>query len=115
MKTSKRSLVIVAAIAAMSCMAAYIFLSHDRANDRLKVELLPFERADKRGWGYEIKVDHQTFIRQETIPAVAGDRAFHSREDAVKTGSLALRKLLKGKLPALSLAEVQSLGIVKSD
>lgn len=113
MKISKRSLVIIAAIAVMSCIAAYSFLNYERHDDLLKVDVVPFELTDKTGWGYEIKVDHKTFVRQESIPAIAGDRPFGSKEDAKKTGELVVRKLIKGNLPSLSAAEVIALGVAR--
>lgn len=113
MKINKRrSFIIVAAIAAMSCMAAYAFLNRDSGNDLLKVELVPFELKNKTGWGYEIKVDHKTFIRQESVPAVAGNKPFSTKEDAVKTGELVIKKLVKGNLPSLTQQEVAMLGVI---
>lgn len=113
MKISKRSPAVVAAIALMSCMAAYSFLNRQQSDDLLKVDVVPFELRNKAGWGYEIKVDHKTFIRQESIPAIPGDHPFGSKEDAKKTGELVVRKLIKGSLPSLSAAEVYALSVTR--
>jgi len=110
-KTSKNLLYVAVAVSVVASAFAYTFFRHLswRGDERLKVEVLPFAMA--RGWGYEIKVDGKTFIHQETIPAVPGDRHFVSREDALKTGNAVMKKLLKGTLPSLTPEEVKKLGI----
>lgn len=82
---------------------------HSTGNDLLKVELVSFRTTE--GWGYEIKVDNKTFIRQESIPAVAGERRFLLEQDALKTGNAVMKKLLAGKRPSLSYEEVMALGL----
>ncbi len=82
---------------------------HNTGNDLLKVEVVSFRTME--GWGYEIKVDNKTFIHQETIPAVAGERRFLLEQDALKTGNAVMKKLLAGKRPSLSCKEVMALGV----
>ena len=63
------------------------------------------------GWGYQLKKNDQIFIRQEYIPAVAGNQAFISKSDAEKTGLLVLKKLKQKQHPAISVHELDSLQI----
>ena len=110
-KTSKNLLYIAIIASVLLSAGAYTFFRHlsGKGDERLKVEVLPIAMA--RGWGYEIKVDGKTFIHQETIPAVPGDKHFVSREDALTTGNAVMKKLLKGTLPSLTPEEVKDLGI----
>ena len=75
----------------------------------LKVESVPLHNAS--GWGYEILVDHKIFIHQEYIPAIAGKKAFLTKEDAMKTAGLVIEKLVKGKQPAITKNDLTALKI----
>jgi hypothetical protein len=86
--------------------------SHNKVNkgdELLKVEMNAFKT--KNGWGYEIDVDGKPYIKQETIPAIAGNKTFINKEDAETTGNAVMKKLLKGTRPSLSSQEVMALGI----
>lgn len=61
------------------------------------------------GWGYQIFDHNKLFIDQETIPAIAGDKAFPSEAQAQKVGKLVLKKLENGQLPSVSSDEVRQL------
>ncbi len=108
MKTSKYQIVFVISIALAVATGIYT-LTRNTGNDLLKVEVVSFKTTE--GWGYEIKVDNKTFIHQETIPAIAGDRKFLLEQDAIKTGNAVMKKLLDGKHPSLSYEEVMALGL----
>lgn len=75
----------------------------------LKVEAVPI--PTNGGWGYNILVDHKIYIHQEFIPAIEGKRAFSSKEDAMKTSEVAIKKLIKGKTPFINKRELDSLHI----
>lgn len=75
----------------------------------LQVESVPLHTAS--GWGYEILVDHKTFIHQEYIPAVAGKKAFLTKEDAMKTAGLVVKKLVRGKTPAITKDDLAALKV----
>ena len=110
-KTSKNLLYAAIAASVLLSASAYTFFRHlsRKGDEHLKVEVLPV--AMSRGWGYEIKVDGKTFIHQETIPAIPGNRPFVTKEDALKTGNVVMKKLLKGMLPSLTPEEVEKLGV----
>jgi hypothetical protein len=78
-------------------------------HDKITIKLETFET--KEGWGYQLKKDDKIFIRQEQIPAIAGNYAFASKSDAEKTGRLVLQKLKEKRHPAVSAREIDSLKI----
>lgn len=63
------------------------------------------------GWGYRIWHHRQPVIYQVSIPAIPGHHPFRSKADALRTGSLVMRKLQHGQSPAVSRRELDSLGI----
>lgn len=75
----------------------------------LEVEAIPI--PTNGGWGYDILVDHKIYIHQEFIPAIEGKRAFSSKEDAMKTSEMAIKKLIKGKTPFVTKEDLDSLHI----
>lgn len=63
------------------------------------------------GWGYEIYMDTKPIITQQVIPALEGSVPFKTRKDAASVAGLVVVKLLAGKPPAVSRAELDSLGV----
>ncbi|MCO5235328.1 MAG: DUF4907 domain-containing protein [Chitinophagaceae bacterium] len=110
MKTSRYRILLIVSLSVMTVTGLYTVM-HDttRGNDLLKVEVVSFRIPG--GWGYEIKVDHKTYIRQETIPALTGDHKFLLEQDALKTGNAVMKKLLNGENPSLSYEEIMALGL----
>ncbi|HVZ55718.1 MAG TPA: DUF4907 domain-containing protein [Chitinophagaceae bacterium] len=80
-----------------------------RGEDRLPLEARAIQGT--YGWGYEVLVDKKVFIHQEYIPAVQGYHGFSSKEDALRVASLAMNKIHLGKVPVISVHELDSLGI----
>jgi hypothetical protein len=74
-----------------------------------RLRLAPVHTAE--GWGYRILEQQRPLIYQVYIPAVAGHHPFSSKEDALRVGRLVMRKLQQGQSPAVSLRELDSLGI----
>jgi hypothetical protein len=71
------------------------------------------DSADKQtGWGYDLFVDGKRTIHQPIVPAVPGNDAFASEEDAKKTGELAMKKMkMTGSFPTITIHDLDSLGI----
>ncbi len=63
------------------------------------------------GWGYCVKHNGQTFIKQANIPAVTGNYSFVREVDARNTGRLILQKLKNKQSPAITVQELDSLKI----
>lgn len=68
-------------------------------------------QVDDKGWGYEIFIDSSRFIYQDVIPGISGIVRFKSKDDAFKCGKLVTDKIIKKKNPAISIKEIDSLGI----
>lgn len=77
--------------------------------DMVLVESATFQVSG--GWGYNILVDHKIFIHQETIPAVAGNKIFVTKEDAEKTSEFIIQKITNKKLPSVTKNDLDSLQI----
>lgn len=109
MKVNNKIVIIV--VAAIGTIAATAMYTHyyNRQHERLKVEVKPFKTNN--GWGYNIMVDNKIFIHQENIPAFAGNQSFTSKDDAIKTANLVIKKLVAGNFPSLSAEEIMGLGI----
>ena len=65
------------------------------------------------GYGYEIYKNHEPFIRQDYIPAIAGRKGFVSEEEAKRLGDYVIKKMTEGKMqfPSVTPAEIDSLHI----
>ena len=62
------------------------------------------------GFGYDIYVDNKLFIHQTTIPAVAGNNGFATKDEAEKVARKMVEKMKNGEsLPSLSAVEVDKL------
>lgn len=62
-------------------------------------------------WGYEILVDDQVVIHQETIPAIYSLMGFPTKEDAEKTARFLIKKIQRKETPRLTLTELEELGL----
>ena len=66
-------------------------------------------------WGYEIKLQGNTIIRQLTIPCVQGNQPFKSKTDAKKTGRVVIRKLNNMQIPSITIDELKQLGVIDKE
>lgn len=71
------------------------------------------DSADKlKGYGYDLYVDGKKTIHQPIIPAVPGNDAFATEDDAKRTGDMAAAKMkATGSFPSLTIHELDSIGI----
>ena len=110
MQMIKKIYIVAGAFLILAIIGFSVKTSSKKVNDgMLKVESVPLHVAT--GWGYEILVDHKVFIHQEYIPAIAGKKSFLNKEDAMKTAALAIGKLVKGKQPSITIADLTALHI----
>lgn len=64
------------------------------------------------GWGYEVKLNGETRIRQSVIPAVPGNLPFYSEMEALQVGELVVQKMRRNEqLPTVTIKELDSLQI----
>lgn len=113
---TKRNIIIVAGIA-LTALAFFVMgsgrkISHKDGSDMLAVVVEPFEIRD--GWGYRVNVDGHTYIYQDAIPGVPGNRVFHSKEDAFRVGKVVAEKLTHHKIPAMSQQELIDMKIAEA-
>lgn len=102
-------------LTAVLIMASLLLSCNQKAPEshagQVFVELKPVQTDS--GWGYEIYVDHKLYIKQKYIPAISGNHAFKSQEDATKAGKLVMTKLEHGKLPTLTQDELKEMNIIQ--
>lgn len=64
------------------------------------------------GYGFDIYQDGKMMIHQNSIPAIQGNKAFATEEDAKAVGALMLYKVSHGIMPpTVSVEDLDSLGI----
>lgn len=63
------------------------------------------------GWGYRIIKQGTVYIDQKHIPAIQGNIAFKSKEDAEKIGEIVKQKVINLELPHISIHTLDSLKI----
>ncbi len=68
----------------------------------------------KLGYGYNVIMDSHVFIHQPSIPSIAGNKGFRSKEQAEKVATLVVYKLTHNIMPpSVTPKELDSLGILK--
>ncbi len=113
--TTKQKKVIIPVTALLLVSAVIFFMSRRRSDapdehaGRIYVHVISFPLPG--GWGYDIMAGEKKYIHQAQIPAVAGRHPFSTEEDALKTGRLVVYKISHNKMPAVSVAELDSLGV----
>jgi hypothetical protein len=70
--------------------------------------------APIHGFGYDIYMYDALYVHQPHVPAINGNRGFHSREQAQKTADLVLYKIRNNIMPpSLTVNELDSIGALK--
>jgi len=87
-------------------LAAASCTSHQSSGDKVYFSVKTFPSGN--GWGYNVLTNDTVYIHQETIPAIQGLKPFATEEQAKKTGTLVMQKLLKGKHPTITVQELDS-------
>ncbi len=77
--------------------------------EHVLVELRPIQTP--KGWGYDILTDGRIFLHQTMIPAIQGDFAFRTKEDALAVGRKVVDRIMAGKVPMVTAKEVQEMGL----
>ncbi|HEY9259173.1 DUF4907 domain-containing protein [Chitinophaga sp.] len=114
---TKRNIIIVAGIVVIA-LAFFAWRSSHNASqkggsDMLAVAVEPFEIHN--GWGYRVNVDGHTYIYQDIIPGVPGNRVFRSRENALRVGNVVMDKLTHHKIPSMSQQELINMKITEAE
>jgi hypothetical protein len=79
----------------------------DFNNAKLNYKIIPGEH---NGFGYDIYSNGRLTIHQATIPAVAGNNGFKTKDKAERVAKLVIEKIKKGEMPpTLSIEEMKKL------
>ena len=94
---------------------ALVFLGYQKLfKQENTIEIKTFKVQN--GWGYDVYRNNKLYIHQTIIPAIEGQKAFKSQEQATIIGNLVASKIQKregGGLPQITVAEIDSLKITK--
>jgi hypothetical protein len=91
---------------------AVIFFDREKSHEgKVFVHAVPVQTT--YGWGYNIMAGEKIYIKQEFIPAVPGKQGFKSAADAQRVGDLVVQKIGSDRMPAISIRELDSLGVIK--
>jgi hypothetical protein len=106
---NKYSLIAIAAL--LVCFAVIFFNKHPGGADKAIIYAEPVQTV--YGWGYNIITDGKVRIKQEYMPAVPGKKGFKSASDAMLVGNLAVKKMMLGQWPTITVRELDSMGVYK--
>ncbi len=106
MNTTKKKLWLFLCL--LACVAVITLLVSQYAFSPYHVKTIALED----GWGYSISYKRKALIRQEYLPAVQGNIRMENRWQARKLGKLVKEKLEEGQSPAVTLEELQTLGLL---
>lgn len=77
----------------------------------IEVKIIP---SQENTFGYEIWIERQKTIHQPTIPSIAGNKGFASKEQAQKVADFVVSKIRNNQMPpSISPKELDSLGVLK--
>ncbi len=108
--TTKKSILWIVLSAGLAVVAGLVVLSGKKEGEaggqKGSGETYSLYEAET-GWGYDIFVDGNLFIRQPFIPVIAGERGFPDSTSAGKAARLMIGKLETGSPPSLTREEVE--------
>lgn len=84
-----------------------------KGSDMLAVAVVPFQIRD--GWGYKVVVDGHTYIYQDVIPDIPGNKVFRTRENALRVGNVVMQKLTHHKISSISQQEMVDMQIAEAE
>jgi Domain of unknown function (DUF4907) len=107
-----KAIVLYCAVILSSCQNNAPATSNSDTNkDSINIGTYTFKTTE--GWGYGITIDNRLYIKQSTIPALAGTKGFASEKDAEKVAALVINKIKLHKKPTIFKEELQSLQITE--
>lgn len=104
----KRYNIIVILVSVVISAAIWMITLHKRqVKNKKNITAKTFEGIN--GWGYDILVDDELFIHQESIPSRPGKAGFQKKEQAEQTAQLIINKLKQGQVPSVTTFELQQI------
>lgn len=84
--------------------------AEEKSSVEVTIEIKTFKMDN--GWGYDIFKNGKAYIHQPNIPAVSGNFAFKTEEQARKTAEMVAYKIKNNIIPpSMTIEELDSLGI----
>ena len=81
-----------------------------------KIDIKVFENKEPNltGFGYDIFIYDAMYVHQPHIPAINGNRGFHTKEQATRAAEFVSYKIRNNIMPpSLTVEELDSLGTLK--
>lgn len=83
-------------------------------NAKIDIKVFENKEANLKGFGYDIYIYDALYVHQPHIPAINGNRGFHTQEQASKAAEFVIYKIRNNIMPpSLSVEELDSLGTLK--
>ena len=104
METKKQNILIIAVAVIIS---AGIWIITVKSHNPQHFESRVFRVMD--GWGYDVLVNDELIIHQESIPVLQQRQAFPQKSEAERTAQLVIQKLKTGTLPTLTKFDLEKI------
>ena len=105
--TKRHNILVILGAVIISAGIWIYAISHAKAQKRKSITSKVF--VSLSGWGYDILVNDTLFIRQESVPVLAGKRGFPKKEQAEQAAQLIINKMKRGQLPTITTFEMEQL------
>jgi hypothetical protein len=102
MATKKHNIIVIG-IAIVISIAILLFRSNENHSNPDHLDYRVYTVIN--GWGYDILVNGELFIHQESVPAVTGNHPFPDKEKAKQAAQLVINKIKKGQSPGITKEE----------
>jgi Domain of unknown function (DUF4907) len=109
--TIRKTYSLIAIAALLISFAVIFFIKYKERSQKVFIYAEPIQTV--YGWGYNIIAADKVHIKQEYMPAVPGKRGFKTATDAMMVGNLVVKKITENKMPAITLHELDSMGLYK--
>lgn len=111
MKANRKVFISIAIVGLVLGLCFFFYKKSRHGEDEVYVYYKVFQIGENR-WGYDIYIDNKRFIHQDKIPAVSGNQAFKTEQDAAKMAQFVLEKLKTMEYPTVTVKELKGLNIV---
>lgn len=103
----KYNLIII--LASLVISAGIWLITPNKTASKKKNQITARVFAGSHGWGYDILVNDNLFIRQESVPVLSGSKGFAKKELAEQVAALIINKMKRNRHPAVTTFELQQI------
>jgi hypothetical protein len=104
METKQHNILVITIAAMISAVVCFATVKYKNANH---FDSRVFKVVN--GWGYDILVNNELFIHQESIPVWKNNQPFSNKEEAEQSAKLVIHKLKKGEPPGLTKFDLEKI------